>query len=45
MFYAASQELGVPVDYLEEDGKHDWYFWDKHIQRFLKQVLGESPKD
>jgi putative tributyrin esterase len=45
MFYAASQELGVPVDYFEEDGKHDWYFWDKHIKRFLKQVLGELSND
>jgi len=44
MFYAASQELGVPVDYVEEDGKHDWYFWDKHIRRFIKQVLGDPPK-
>jgi len=45
MFYAASQELGVPIEYLEEDGKHDWTFWDKHIRRFIKKVLGEPPKD
>ncbi len=45
MFYAACQQFGVPVDYCEEDGCHDWYFWDKHIKRFLKLVLGEPPKN
>jgi putative tributyrin esterase len=40
MFYAACQELGVPVEYHEEDGKHDWFFWDGQIKRFLNLVFG-----
>jgi S-formylglutathione hydrolase FrmB len=38
-FAAACQTLGVAVDYYEEDGIHDWYFWDGQIRRFLKAVL------
>lgn len=45
MFNAASQNLGIPLDYLEEDGRHDWYFWDRHIERFLNSILGPKPKD
>ncbi len=45
MFFAASQELGVPMAYLEEDGYHDWTFWDKQIRWFLREVLGEIPED
>lgn len=41
MFYGAAQELGVQINYLAEDGKHDWTFWDKHIRRFLHEVVGE----
>lgn len=38
-FHTACQALGVKVDYHEEDGKHDWYFWDAQIQRFLAGVI------
>jgi len=38
-FQAACQEHGIPVDYHEEDGKHDWFFWNKQIQRFLSIIL------
>ena len=41
VFRDACQQLAIPLDYCEEDGKHDWYFWDRHIKRFLKLVLGE----
>ena len=44
MFYAACQQFGVPVEYLEEDGEHNWYLWDRHIRWFLRQELGE-PKE
>ena len=33
------QQLGIPHDYHEEDGKHDWDFWDKQIKRFIHCVL------
>ena len=45
LFYGACQKLGVLVDYHEEDGKHDWIFWDKQIHRFLKAVLGPPPSE
>jgi putative tributyrin esterase len=38
-FYAACQSLGIQVDYHEEDGFHDWFFWNAHIQRFLAANL------
>ncbi len=38
-FRAACQSLGVKVDYHEEDGQHDWSFWDGQIKRFLAEVL------
>lgn len=38
-FYAACQAHEIPVDYHEEDGKHDWFFWNKQIQRFLAACL------
>lgn len=43
MFHAACRKLGVEVDYHEEDGKHDWFFWDVQIKRFLNTVLGPPP--
>jgi S-formylglutathione hydrolase FrmB len=38
------KQLGIPVDYYEEDGKHDWYFWDRQIKSFLEKTLG-SPEN
>ena len=38
-FYAACQAHGIAVDYHEEDGFHDWFFWNKQIQRFLAANL------
>jgi len=39
MFHAACQSLGVQSEYHEEDGSHDWFFWDKQIRHFLAAVL------
>lgn len=38
-FYSSSQSMGIPVDYHEEDGFHDWFLWNKQIQRFLAANL------
>ena len=43
MFHAACQSLGVQSDYHEEDGAHNWFFWDGQIRRFLTAVLGPMP--
>ena len=45
MFHAACQSLGVQSDYHEEDGGHDWFFWDGQIRRFLAAVLGPIPQE
>jgi len=38
-FYAACQSKGILIDYHEEDGFHDWFFWNNQIQRFLAANL------
>lgn len=40
LYAKACTSLGVGVEYHEEDGKHDWFFWNAQIQRFLEVVLG-----
>jgi putative tributyrin esterase len=42
-FHTACQALGVHSEYHEEDGAHDWFFWDRQIRRFLAAVLGPVP--
>ena len=37
------QELGIPVEYHEDDARHDWFNWDLQIRRFLASVLGPIP--
>jgi S-formylglutathione hydrolase FrmB len=39
MFYNSCQSLGIPLDYHEVDGLHDWFFWNEQIQRFLATYL------
>ena len=43
LFNSVCQNLGIPLDYIEEDGQHDWQFWNKHIQGFLEFALKDSP--
>jgi putative tributyrin esterase len=45
MFHAACQELGVRSEYLEEDGQHNWFLWDRHIRWFLQAILGPLPEN
>lgn len=35
-FHAHLERLGVPHDYHEAPGIHDWLFWDTHIQEALE---------
>ncbi|HEY4693891.1 MAG TPA: alpha/beta hydrolase family protein [Bellilinea sp.] len=42
-FMAACQKLGIPLDYHEEDGLHDWFNWNRQIERFLAKVLEPLP--
>ncbi|MBN2148506.1 MAG: esterase family protein [Anaerolineales bacterium] len=38
-FHAACRNLGLSVDYHEDEGGHVWPFWDIQIKRFLSMVL------
>lgn len=29
------EELHIPLDYYEEAGAHEWYFWDRNLKRIL----------
>jgi len=40
MYAKACISLGIRVNYHEEDGKHDWFFWNAQIQRLLEIELG-----
>lgn len=39
MFHVSCQSLGIPLEYHEEDGLHDWFFWNEQIKRFLAANL------
>ena len=43
MFHTACQSLGVKSEYHEQDGAHDWFFWDGQIRHFLTSILGPIP--
>lgn len=42
-FAAACREKGIAAEYHEEPGRHDWFFWDAEIRRFLAFALGPVP--
>ena len=44
MFHASCQAASVQSEYHEEDGAHDWLFWDRQIRLFLASVLGPIPR-
>jgi S-formylglutathione hydrolase FrmB len=39
-FHKACQSLGVNSQYREEEGGHDWFFWDAQVRWFLEGILG-----
>jgi putative tributyrin esterase len=44
-FHEHLQDLGIPHEYAEFPGAHDWSYWDKHVQsalRFHSKHLGIS---
>jgi S-formylglutathione hydrolase FrmB len=41
IFHSACLKFGINHQYVTEDGKHDWFFWNKHIRQFLRSSLGE----
>ncbi len=43
-FHALCQSLGIHSTYHEEDGAHDWFFWDRQMRWFLEAILGPIPE-
>ena len=41
-FREACARLDVPLTYHESDGAHDWRYWNREIEWFLKTTLDES---
>ncbi len=41
-FMKATHEYKINLEYVEDEGKHDWYFWNKYIERFLHWALWQS---
>ena len=39
-FHAHLETLGVPHDYAEGSGVHDWVYWDAHIERAMTWLYG-----
>lgn len=39
IFNQRAQSLGFPLTYVEEDGIHDWHFWQDQIAYFLKHFM------
>ena len=37
-FYGKAAELNVELSYVEAEGNHNWYFWDKYIQYFTDRI-------
>lgn len=35
-FKEKCEELEIPLTYHEEDGAHEWYFWDRNVKRILE---------
>jgi putative tributyrin esterase len=39
-FHKACQGFGVNSQYREEEGGHDWFFWDVQIRWYLESIFG-----
>jgi len=38
LFVHTAAKVGVPLDYHEEPGKHDWIFWQRQIEKFILAI-------
>jgi putative tributyrin esterase len=38
-FHSACETLGIPLEFHEEPGSHDWFFWNEQVKRFLSENL------
>ena len=38
-FYQQATSLGIPIDYNESPGGHEWFFWGEQLQNWLDYLL------
>ena len=38
----AATQAGIRITYTEAEGRHDWYFWDTYLERFLRIWTGAT---
>ena len=38
-FYKFLIENDINVDYKEDDGSHDWEFWNKYLEKSIEWLL------
>ena len=43
-FYKEAKEAGLNVSMYEQDGEHEWDYWDKCIEQTIKCIAGEDSK-
>ena len=43
-FYKEAKEAGLNVSRYEQDGEHEWDYWDKCIEQTIKCIAGEDSK-
>ena len=43
-FYKEAKEAGLNVSMYEQDGGHEWDYWDKCIEQTIKCIAGEDSK-
>lgn len=41
-FKEFSDKLGLPLTYIEDEGAHEWDFWDKYLKNFLEWLPLEN---
>lgn len=44
IFAQRAQAYGLPLTYIEDEGKHTWPFWQKYLPIWLDTVLADDPK-
>ncbi len=35
----ALKALGIPINYYEEEGNHDWIFWNKWLLKAMEWIV------
>ncbi|NLA79644.1 MAG: acetylesterase, partial [Chloroflexi bacterium] len=44
IFAQRAKAYGLPLTYIEDEGKHTWPFWQKYLPIWLDFVLADDPK-